>query len=99
VRLEEQVVDIFRNMTLLVAALTNKLESFGEVGGSNSKIGSEGKPRNNKNLEKESRKEPEKDQPISSAITPSESLFKMEVKVDMKPYKGEIEEVKLNHKL
>jgi hypothetical protein len=46
---------------------------------------------------KESRKEPKKEKPSSSAITPSQPLFKMEVKVDIKPYQGEIDVVKLNH--
>ena len=30
-------------------------------------------------------------------MNPSRSLFKMEVKVDIKPYQGEINALKLNH--
>jgi hypothetical protein len=41
-------------MNLLMEALTSKLESYREVGGSNSKIGLEGKSRDNEDLEKES---------------------------------------------
>jgi hypothetical protein len=42
------------------------------------------------------KKELEKEQPISSAITP-QPIFKMEVKVDIKPYQGDIDVVKFNH--
>jgi hypothetical protein len=50
-----------------------------------------------KTQKKEPKKEPEKEKPSSSVITSSQSLFKMEVKVDIKPYQGEIDVVKLNH--
>jgi hypothetical protein len=90
VRLEEKVDDISHNMTLCMVALSNKLIPFEEVRGSNSKIRSEGKLRDNEDQEKELRKETEKENPSSSAITPSWSLFKMEVKVDIKPYQGDI---------
>jgi hypothetical protein len=33
----------------------------------------------------------------TSAITPSQCLFKMEVKVDIKPHQGEIDAINLNH--
>jgi hypothetical protein len=56
------------------------------------------KSRDSEYLENESRKYLDKDQQISSAITFSQSLFKIEVKVDIKPYQlGEIDVVKLNH--
>jgi hypothetical protein len=47
--------------------------------------------------EKESWKESEKEQSSSSVMNPSQSLFKMEVKVDINPYQGEIDALKLNH--
>jgi hypothetical protein len=97
VRLEEKVIDISRNMSLLMVALARKLGPFREVGGSNSEIGSDEKSRDNEDPEKESWKEPEKEQSSSSAINPSQSLFKMEVKVDINPYQGEIDALKLNH--
>jgi hypothetical protein len=40
VRLEEKVVDIYCNMTLLMMSLENKIRLFGEVVGSNSDSGS-----------------------------------------------------------
>jgi hypothetical protein len=50
-----------------------------------------------KTQKKESKREPKKEKPSSSAITPSQPLFKMEVKVYIKPYQGEIDVVKLNY--
>jgi hypothetical protein len=97
VRLEEQIIDISHNMAFLMTTIANNFGLFWEVGGSNSKVGSDEKPRDIEDLEKESKKEPEKEQPSSSAITPSQHLFKMEVEVDIKPYKGDIDVVKLNH--
>jgi hypothetical protein len=97
VRLEEKVVDISCNMALLMVALVNKFGPFGEVGGSNSEVGLDEKLGDSEDPEKELKKEPEKEKPSSSAITPSQPLFKMEVKVDIKPYQGEIDVVKLNH--
>jgi hypothetical protein len=44
-----------------MATLTRKLQPFRQVGGSNSKIGSNKKSRNNEDPEKESWKEPEKE--------------------------------------
>jgi hypothetical protein len=70
-RLEEQVVDISRNMALLMKALANKFGPFEEVGGSNLEVRSNEKIGDSEDLEKESRKEPEKEQPSSSAITHS----------------------------
>jgi len=52
------------------------------------------KSRDSLYLENESRKDLDNDQPISNAITFSQSLFKIEVKVDIKPYQlGEIDVV------
>jgi hypothetical protein len=72
-------------MNLLMVALARKIRSFGEVGGSNSNIVSEGKSRDNEDPKKESRKEPKKEMYSSSVINPSHSLLKRQVKVDIKP--------------
>jgi hypothetical protein len=84
-------------MSLLMVALASKLRPFREVGGSNSEIRSDGKLGDNKDPEKESRKEPKKEQSSSSTINPSQYLFNMEEKVDINPYQGEIDALKLNH--
>jgi hypothetical protein len=55
-RLEEQVADISHNMSFLVVALANKLEPFRKIGGSNSKIRSDGQLRDNEDPKRESRK-------------------------------------------
>jgi hypothetical protein len=39
----------------------------------------------------------EKEKPSSSSITRSQPLFKIEVKMVIMPYQGEIDVVKLNH--
>jgi hypothetical protein len=39
----------------------------------------------------------EKEKPSSNVITSSQSLFKMEEKVDIKHYQGVIDVVKFNH--
>jgi hypothetical protein len=98
-RLEAQVVDISRNINLLMAALASKREPFGDDGGSNSEIKSKEKSRDHEDSGKESRKESEKEQLSSGAMNPSQSLFKMKAKVDIKPYQGEIDALKLNHQL
>jgi len=54
-----------------------------------------GKYRDNEYLEKETRKELEKERPSSSAITFSQYFFKVEVKVDIKSYQVEIDVVKI----
>jgi hypothetical protein len=46
---------------------------------------------NSEDQEKELKNELEKDKPSSSSITPSQCLFKMEVKVDINLYQGEID--------
>jgi hypothetical protein len=96
-RLEEKIVDMCRNMPLLMVYLARNLRPFREVGGLNSKIGLDEKPWDNKDLENESQKEPEKEQASSITINASQYLFKMEEKVDIKPYQGEIVALKLNH--
>jgi hypothetical protein len=42
-------------------------------------------------------KKPKKYQSSSSVVNPSQPLFNMEVKVDIKPLQGEIAAFKLNH--
>jgi len=44
------------------------------------------------------KKDIEKEHMSSSSITPSQPLFKMEAKVEIKPYQGEVD-VNLNHLL
>jgi hypothetical protein len=97
VRLEEKVANISCNMSLLMAALVRNLGLFKEVGGLNSKIRSDGKSRDNKDPENESWKELEKEKSSSNTIKPSQYLFKMEEKVDIKPYQGEIDALKPNN--
>jgi hypothetical protein len=70
-------------MNLLMAALARKIGPFGDDGGSNSKIESEGKSRDQENPRNESRKEPKKEQSSSSVVNPSESRFNTEAKVDI----------------
>jgi hypothetical protein len=77
--------------------LANNLRLFREVGGLKSEIRLDRKQGDNKDLEKESQKEPEKEKSSSSTINPSWYLFKMEVKVDINPYQGDINKLKLNH--
>jgi len=85
VRLEEKVVDIFFNMSLLFVVLTSNIELFGEVGGSNLEIGSDDKTRDNEDPKKEADKEPKKENPSLNTISLSQSLFNMEEKVDINP--------------
>jgi len=73
------------------------LRPFGEVSNSNLEVVLSEKVEYNEDLENESKKELKKEQPSSSAITPLQSLFKMEAKLDIKPYQGEINVVKLNN--
>lgn len=94
-RLEEQVADINCNVNIFMAALRNKLGIFGEEGGSNAKEKSEGGSGDQEDADNQVKKEPRKDQPSLSAM--NQSLFKVEAKVDIKPYHGEIDAPKLNH--
>jgi hypothetical protein len=80
-----------------MASLASNLRPFRDDGGSNSKIRLEGKLRDWEDSRKESRKESKKEKPSSSVVNPSQSLFNMEVKVDIKPYQGDIDALKLNH--
>jgi hypothetical protein len=96
-KLEEQVVDVSHNMTLLVVALENKFGLLGDVGGFNSEVGLDKKSRDNEDPKKELKKELEKEQTSSNVIASSQSLFEMEAKVDIKPCQGEIDCLKLNH--
>jgi hypothetical protein len=84
-------------MSLLMVSLERNLRPFGEARGSNFDIISEGKLVDNEDLKKELRKEPEKEKPSLIVVNPSYSLFKMEVKVNINPYQGEIDILKLNH--
>jgi hypothetical protein len=84
-------------MNILMESLASNLGPFRDDGRSNSKIKSEGKSRDREDLGNESRKEPEKEKSSLSAINPSQSLFNMEVKVDISPYKGDIDALKLNN--
>ena len=68
-RLEEQVVEISHNMSLIMVALANKLGRTREVGVSNSEIRLEGKLGENEDVEKESRKEPRKGNLIRMLLT------------------------------
>jgi hypothetical protein len=83
-------------MTILMEALENKFKPFGECGISNSEARSNKKSRDNEDLENELEKEQEKERPSFSAITSSQSLFKVEAEVDIKSYQGEIDAIKLN---
>jgi hypothetical protein len=94
-RLEQQVTDINHNVNLLMVALRNKLGDIWRRWGFNAEDKSEGGSGDREDTENQSKKEPEKDQPSSSVV--NQSLFKMEEKVDIKPYHGEIDALKLNH--
>jgi hypothetical protein len=61
VRLEAQVTNINHNMNLLMVSLASNLESFGDDGGSNLEIRSEGKSRDHEDPKKGSWKEYEKE--------------------------------------
>jgi hypothetical protein len=74
-----------------MVALEKRFGPFGEVGVSNLEHGLDDKSRDNKYLEKELQKEIEKEKQSSSVINSSQSLFKMEAKVDMRPYQGDID--------
>ena len=93
--LKEQVVDINRNVNLLMAALRNKLWIFREEGGSNAKDKSKGGSGDREDTDNQPKKEPGKDQPSSSVM--NQSLFKVEEKVDIKPYHRNINIFNPNH--
>jgi len=62
---------------------------------SNVDIRSEGRMGDLEEKKRESTKELGNDQPSSIYMNHSQSSFKMEVKVDIKPYQGEINSLKL----
>jgi hypothetical protein len=97
VKMEEQDVDISRNMAFLMVALVNNFGPSGENGDSKLEVGSDNKSRDNEDSKNELKKELEKEKPSSSVITSLQSLFKMEAKVDIKPYQDDIDVVKLNY--
>jgi hypothetical protein len=68
--MEEKVIDISHNMSLLMEALSINIGPFEEDGGSNSYIRSKWKLGENEELEKDLRKEPKKEKPSSSSINP-----------------------------
>jgi hypothetical protein len=84
-------------MNLLIMALARNIGPFGDDGGCNSENRSEGKSKDDEDSGKESRNKSEKEKPSSSVVDPSQSLFKMEAKVDINPYQSEINALKLNH--
>ena len=94
-RLKQQAADINYYVNLLIVALRNKLGIYGEDWGSNVEVRSEGGLADQEDIENRPKKEPRKDQPSLSAM--NQSLFKMEEKLDIKPYHGEIDALKLNH--
>jgi nicotinic acid phosphoribosyltransferase len=96
-RLEENFFYLSRNMDLLMEALVNKFEPLKEVVTSKLEDELDEKSTYSEYLQKESKQGPEKEKPSYSAITPSQPLFKMEANVDIKPYHGEIDVVKMNH--
>jgi hypothetical protein len=97
VSLEEKVTNIYRNVSLFMEDIARNLRPFKEFEGSNSEIQSDGKPGDNEDLEKELRKEPNKEKSSSNTINPSQDLFNMEEKMDINPYQCDINALKLNH--
>jgi hypothetical protein len=81
-----QVADISHSMNLLMTAIESKLIPFRDDGSSNLEIISEVKSGDQEDQGKESWKEHEKEKPSLSAINPSQSLFNIEVKVEINPY-------------
>lgn len=77
--LEEEVTDIKHDVNVLMAYLRNKLEIFGEDGGSNVEEKSEGGSGDQDDTENQPKKELRKYQPSSSVV--NQFLFKMEEKV------------------
>ena len=60
-----------------MVALRNKLGTFAECVGSNVEYKSKGESRDREEIENQLKKEPRKDQPSSSTMNQSQSLFKM----------------------
>lgn len=79
--MEAQVVDISHNMMILMETLESKFKPFKKFGRSHSNTCSNKKSRD----KGDPKKEPNKEGPSSNIIS-SQSLFKMERKLDNKPY-------------
>jgi hypothetical protein len=94
-KMEAKVTNISHNMSILMLALKNKFGPFREFGISNLRGILDEKSRDKEDREKESKNEPLKERPSSSSITSSQYLFKVKAKVDIKPYRGKIDDVKL----
>jgi len=58
---------------------------------------SKGKSIDQEETKNELKKGPKRDQSSLSVMNHSQFLFKMEVKANIKPYQGEIDNMKLNH--
>ena len=95
--LEIEVVDISHKMSIAMATLEREFGPFGDFGGSNSNFGLEGKIEDKSDPEKEPTKEPDIELLSYGTNIPSQSLFNIEAKVDIKLYQGEIDTLKLNH--
>jgi len=99
VSMEDKVVDISHNMSLLMEVLERKVMLFGKFGGLNAEIKWDGKLGDNEDPKNKSQKEPEKENPSSSTINLSRYLFKMEAIVNINPFQGDINALKINHLL
>lgn len=73
--------------------LSNTVGIFGEDGGSNGEEKLKGGSGDWEDVENQPKKEPGRDQSSSSVV--NQSMFKMEVKVDIKPYHDDIDALKL----
>ncbi len=93
--LEQQFADINRNINILMDAFNNRMGIFEEYGGSNAVDKSEQGSKYWGEKKNHSKKEPKKDQPILSHV--NQSLFKIEEKIILKLYHGEIDALKFNH--
>jgi hypothetical protein len=94
--LKAQIVDIYCNMAILMVDLEKKIVPFREFGSSNLESILYRKSINNEDLEKNPKMELEKEISSCSAITSSQYLFKLESKVEIKNYQGEIGIVNFN---
>jgi hypothetical protein len=84
--MESQVSNISHNMEILMENLERKFRPFREFGSSNLEDGLDGKYRDKEELKKNPKK-----YISSSNNTSSAYLFKLEVKVDIKPCLGGID--------
>jgi hypothetical protein len=95
VNMEAQISNIACNMVILIATLERNFRPFKEFGSSKSDTSSKKKYKDKEEPNKEIEKDPKKERPNYN-ITSSHSLFKLEAKVDIKPYQGEIDAFNLN---